>query len=418
MIKALAATVAGLAAAIIGAFVAFLIAVTGGGAGTGYAAWCATDTNLAAILTTIRDLESGGDYTINSAASTASGAYQFVDPTWDGYGGYNSAADAPPHVQDQKAADAVRAILAANSGDVSAVPASWYIGHVPAPGSVEWDTVPAYPANTLTPREYQTRWIDLYTQQPDVSAASSCALAAETLPGGPLPDHLDCGRFTWGGYPNGGIPLPAMRYRPHSATLHPAASATYDQLYAAAQQAGFDLRAGEGYRARSPTHATAGTSCHGLGLAVDITILVTPGPKYSSAEQAFAGPEIAWICANAETYGWITPRWALPAGFRCGTVIGNGRGGHRGDRCCFLEPWHLEAAGIVATHPDFTHHQTGPLAPPSEPQQHHGLTSTVNADTRLRPDPPTSPTIPDPTPHPAHRSRRSNPGGAPTGPPG
>ena len=52
------------------------------------------------------------------------------------------------------------------------------------------------------------------------------------------------------GYRNGNIPHEAMRYRPHSTWLHPGASEAFDQLYAAAQQAGSDLR-GNGYRPAS-----------------------------------------------------------------------------------------------------------------------------------------------------------------------
>lgn len=117
------------------------------------------------ILNTIRTLESGGDYTAEADGSTASGAYQFVDGTWSGYGGYSHAFDAPPEVQDAKAVELVTTILDRNRGDVAAVPVVWYIGHLPATDSVDWDTVPAASAgNVLTPREYQARWLRTYEE--------------------------------------------------------------------------------------------------------------------------------------------------------------------------------------------------------------------------------------------------------------
>lgn len=128
---------------------------------------CVTITaDVERVLATIRTLESGGDYTIKAHGSTASGAYQFLDSSWDGYGGYEHASDAPPEVQDAKAASNVAAILDRNGGNVSAVPVVWYIGHVPAADSAEWDRVPAPDAgNRLTPRQYQTRWMNEYERQ-------------------------------------------------------------------------------------------------------------------------------------------------------------------------------------------------------------------------------------------------------------
>lgn len=57
-----------------------------------------------AIPESIVMCESGGNYQAENPTSTASGAYQIIDSTWDGYGGYSSASDAPPSVQDERAA--------------------------------------------------------------------------------------------------------------------------------------------------------------------------------------------------------------------------------------------------------------------------------------------------------------------------
>ena len=123
---------------------------------------------VAPITATIRQLESGNQYDrLNGNAhtgATASGAYQYTNGTWNGYGGFKRAMDAPPHVQDERATADVTMFLERHNGDVSVIPVLWYIGHVPS-GS-EWDEVPwASQGNTLTPREYQTKWLAEYERQ-------------------------------------------------------------------------------------------------------------------------------------------------------------------------------------------------------------------------------------------------------------
>lgn len=49
--------------------------------------------------------ESGGSLTAQNPTSSASGKWQFVNGTWNGYGGYAEAWMAPESVQDAKAAE-------------------------------------------------------------------------------------------------------------------------------------------------------------------------------------------------------------------------------------------------------------------------------------------------------------------------
>lgn len=337
---------------------AAIVSVAAGSAPDVLPGLCASDTNLERILATIRALESGGgdpagDYRAEAAGATASGAYQYVDGTWAGYGGYTHAADALPDIQDAKAAEDVRAVLATYQGDVSKVPIRWYLPSALDDPSLLDDVPMPDAGNRLTIREYQRRWMDTYHRLTGYGTATSgiCYAAVGLGFNGALPDLLEHCATAWGGYRNGHIPYQAMRYSPVSGYLHTAASQSFDQLYAAAQAAGFDLR-GSGYRPFDQGAETAGRSCHGSAMAVDVDVLVT-GHRYATADEGFASAEFAWLCANAERYGWVVPRYVMPTGMRCGGVVGNGVGGCVGERCGIMEPWHVEAVGVAMVHADF-----------------------------------------------------------------
>lgn len=75
----------------------------------------------------IRQAESSGDYGALNPHSTASGAYQYTDSTWNGYGGYAKAALAPPAIQDRRFQQDLHHSLKKYDGDVFKVIASHYL---------------------------------------------------------------------------------------------------------------------------------------------------------------------------------------------------------------------------------------------------------------------------------------------------
>ena len=119
------------------------------------------------ILETIKKRESGGNYNAQAKGSTASGAYQFIDSTWQsltkkaGIGTeYKSAKLAPKEIQDAIAKTYVEDLLKQASGDVSKVPLAWYTGNIQGKISPE-----ALAANKgLTPEMYQQKWMADYNK--------------------------------------------------------------------------------------------------------------------------------------------------------------------------------------------------------------------------------------------------------------
>jgi hypothetical protein len=55
------------------------------------------------VLLRIRHCESHDNYRAQNRHSSASGAWQIIDGTWNGYRGYTRAVHAPRRIQDAKA---------------------------------------------------------------------------------------------------------------------------------------------------------------------------------------------------------------------------------------------------------------------------------------------------------------------------
>jgi D-alanyl-D-alanine carboxypeptidase len=114
------------------------------------------------VLITIRTLESDNNYRNDTAKGSASGAYQFTDETWNNFRGYKRAVHAPAGIQDERAAILVGTTL--QRYGLQAVPIQWY--YPVALRNHSWmDRIP-HPeyGNTLTIREYQQKWLDVYAQ--------------------------------------------------------------------------------------------------------------------------------------------------------------------------------------------------------------------------------------------------------------
>jgi hypothetical protein len=133
------------------------------------------DVNQAAA--TIRQRESGGNYQAQAKGSSASGAYQFIDTTWQAltkkYGigeEYSKAKLAPKDIQDAIAKKYIAEILKESGGDISKVPLKWYTGNIQ--GKISQQGLAAN--NGLTPEAYQKKWMETYKKQgPSESAERS-----------------------------------------------------------------------------------------------------------------------------------------------------------------------------------------------------------------------------------------------------
>jgi hypothetical protein len=88
------------------------------------------NTDIDRFMYALRSVESSHNYKAVGVATpwgTAKGAYQYLDSTWDGYGGYASADLAPPEVQDEKARQDMQRYYD-EYGSWDSVSAAWYSG--------------------------------------------------------------------------------------------------------------------------------------------------------------------------------------------------------------------------------------------------------------------------------------------------
>lgn len=139
-----------------------------------------------ATLEAIKQCESGGDYTAVNASSGASGAYQFLDSTWQSLSasaGYSTASSAPESVQDAAALE----LYAAQGSTPWAASESCWSGAVGTTDASDEDTT-AEDTTTGTETTTETAATETATVSTGtettgtVAAQSGTALAVQAAP--------------------------------------------------------------------------------------------------------------------------------------------------------------------------------------------------------------------------------------------
>lgn len=93
------------------------------------------------LMNALKTHESAGNYDAKNPHSTASGGYQVTNGSWNNFGGYPRAVDAPPQVQDAWAKQNISSNLKRYGGDpFKATVAHYYPAWAGSPE--KWDSVP------------------------------------------------------------------------------------------------------------------------------------------------------------------------------------------------------------------------------------------------------------------------------------
>jgi hypothetical protein len=258
------------------------------------------------ILATIRFRESTGNYTAEADKGTASGAYQFTDETWNNFRGYKRAKDAPPNVQDEKAALQVQGILTKHG--LAGVPIGWYYPAALSDLTYWMDRIPrADYGNTLTIREYQTAWLETYARiagglPADINSGGSC-----TPPAGEANGTGDIVTITSKCGAKVSVDntistnLEAMLNKACDASIAVTGSgwrSPESQIALRRAHCGpteYDIYQKPSDQCQPPT-ATPGNSMHEKGLAIDFA---QNGNALTRASTAFR-----WLAINARSYGF------------------------------------------------------------------------------------------------------------------
>jgi hypothetical protein len=315
---------------------------------------------LEQFMAATRQVESGGNYSAigppTRSSGRASGAYQMIDATWDGYGGYARAADAPPSVQDERARELMTAYFE-RYRRWEAVAVAWHAGPRRADDYVRGTLdLNGLDDGLLTTRAYVDRVLSTWDTIYPVASPGSTVGEAELGMGNV--DHSDCPVCSWldidfAQFENGQYPDWALTRVPGGDALRVGAPAeSWKALVAAAEADGVTITVSDAYRplvdqerladelgiyGRGGLAAVPGRSNHGLGLAVDVDD--DPGGR-------------PWLQANAARYGWHAPL---------------------GD-----EPWHYEYDENLDPDPSRWATPVGHVGPETEVASSAFLTSTSN----------------------------------------